>query len=54
MILDRPMKIPHWLVVSMLAASTLAILVVAGWWWVTWPERTARFHIAAFTEEELG
>jgi hypothetical protein len=24
----------------MLAASSLAIFVVAAWWWVTWPERT--------------
>jgi hypothetical protein len=35
-----PMKLPRWLVVSMLAASSLAILALAGWWWVTWPERT--------------
>jgi hypothetical protein len=36
------MKLPRWLVLSMLAASELAILVVAGSWWVTWPERTFR------------
>jgi hypothetical protein len=34
------MKLPRWLVVSMLAASSLAILALVGWWWVTWPERT--------------
>src|SRR5262245_21938168 len=36
------MKLPRWLVMSMLAASELAILVFAGCWWVTWPERTFR------------
>src|SRR5262245_47702773 len=34
------MKLPRWLVVTMLATSTLALLAFAGWWWVTWPERT--------------
>ncbi len=36
------MKPPRWLVTGMLATSTLAVLVAAGCWWVTWPERTAR------------
>src|SRR5262245_54592752 len=35
------MKIPRWLVVSMLAASSLAVLAVAVWSWVARPERTA-------------
>jgi hypothetical protein len=26
----------------MLTSSMLAVLIFAGWWWVTWPERTAR------------
>src|SRR5262245_58666910 len=34
------MKLPRWLVVSMLAASSLAMFMFAAWWWVTWPERT--------------
>jgi hypothetical protein len=36
------MKLPRWLVISMLSSSVLAVLAAAGWWWVTWPERTAR------------
>src|SRR5262249_38010344 len=36
------MRMPRWLVVSMLAASSLAILAVAGWWWLTWPARISR------------
>ena len=39
------MKLPRWLVIAMLTTSVLAVLVAAGWfgwWWVTWPERTAR------------
>ena len=36
------MKLPRWLVIGMLTSSVLAVLAAAGWWWVTWPERTAR------------
>ena len=36
------MKLPRWLVMGMLASSVLAVLAAAGWWWVTWPQRTAR------------
>ena len=36
------MKLPRWLVIGMLTTSVLAVLAAAGWWWVTWPERTAR------------
>jgi hypothetical protein len=36
------MKLPRWLVVSLLSLSVLGSLTFAGWWWVTWPERT--FH----------
>ena len=36
------MKLPRWLVIAMLSSSVLAVLGAAGWWWVTWPERTAR------------
>src|SRR5262245_24201241 len=43
------MKLPRWLVVSMLAASSLSIVAVACWWWVTWPERTARKFVEALS-----
>jgi hypothetical protein len=36
------MKLPRWLVISMLTTSVLSVLGFGGWWWVTWPERTAR------------
>jgi hypothetical protein len=36
------MKLPRWLVISMLTASLLAVLTAAGWSWATWPERTVR------------
>jgi hypothetical protein len=35
------MKLPRWLVIAMLTTSVLSVLAAAGWWWVTWPERTA-------------
>ena len=37
---DCPMKLPRWLVVTLLSASALALLGAGAWWWVTWPERT--------------
>jgi len=37
-----PIKLPRWLVIGMLTSSVLAMLAAAGWWWITWPERTAR------------
>jgi hypothetical protein len=36
------MKMPRWLVIGLLAASAFLLLATAGWWWVTWPQRTAR------------
>jgi hypothetical protein len=38
------MKLPRWLLWSMLSLSVLAVLG-AGAWWVTWPERTARAFV---------
>jgi 4-amino-4-deoxy-L-arabinose transferase-like glycosyltransferase len=34
------MRLPRWLVVSLLAVSVLAVLGACAWWYVTWPERT--------------
>jgi len=39
------MKLPRWLVIAMLTTSVLLPIAAAGWWWVTWPERTAREFI---------
>src|SRR5262245_60314382 len=36
------MRLPRWLVVSRLSASVLFVVATGAWWWVTWPERTAR------------
>jgi hypothetical protein len=36
------MKLPRWLVVGLLTVSALTLLGTTGWWWMTWPERTAR------------
>jgi hypothetical protein len=40
------MKLPRWLVFAMLFSSLLSVLAAAGWWWVTWPERTAREFVS--------
>jgi hypothetical protein len=39
------MKLPRWLVVSLLTVSVLAVLGAGAWWWVTWPERTAIAYV---------
>lgn len=36
------MKLPRWLVVSLLTANALGVIGYGGWWWVTWPEHTGR------------
>src|SRR5262245_11242283 len=36
------MTLPRWLVVSPLSVSLLALFGVSAWWWVTWPQRTAK------------
>jgi hypothetical protein len=36
------MKLPRFLLWSMLSLSVVAVLAAAGWWWVTWPQRTLR------------
>jgi hypothetical protein len=44
------MKLPRWLVVCMLSVSGLSVSGYAGWWWVTWPERTAREYVDCLRE----
>ena len=44
------MKLPRWLVIAMLTTSVLAVLARAGWWWVTWPERTAREFVQSMVD----
>jgi hypothetical protein len=45
------MKLPRWAVVSMLAASSIAILAMPGWWWV-WPERTAQEFVRRLATQD--
>ena len=35
------MRFPRWLVVTLLSVSLMAVLGAGGWWWVTWPTKTA-------------
>ena len=39
---NSAMKLPRWLLIGLWTSSVLAVLAAAGWWWVTWPERTAQ------------
>jgi hypothetical protein len=44
------MKLPRWLVVSLLTVSVFAVLGSGVWWWLTWPKRTAE-SFAEFTAQ---
>jgi hypothetical protein len=36
------MRLPRWLLIAMLTTSVFVVIVTAGGWWVTWPDRTIR------------
>jgi hypothetical protein len=47
------MKLPRWLVIGLLTSSMLAVLAAPGWWWITWPERTAREFVHLVTQRDF-
>lgn len=47
------MKLPRWLILTMLVVSVAAVLAAAGWWWVSWPERTAREFVERIAAGEF-
>jgi hypothetical protein len=47
------MKLPRWLVVTLLSASLLAVLGAGAWWWVTWPERTALRFVTCVSMRQI-
>ena len=48
------MRLPRWLVIGMLTTSILAVLAAAGWWWVTWPERTVRVFVELVADARIA
>jgi hypothetical protein len=50
------MKLPKWLVISLFLVSLVSLPSAGIWWWVTWPQRTARDFIdrLAAGERELA
>ena len=46
------MKLPRWLLIGLWTSIVLSVLAAAGWWWVTWPERTATELRAAVEANE--
>src|SRR5207244_2544438 len=36
------MKLHRWLVTGMWGLCVISVVAAIGWWWATWPERTAR------------
>lgn len=47
------MKLPRWLIGSMLVLSAQLAFSVAAWWWATWPERTIRAFVDQVAEDDL-
>ena len=47
------MKLPRWLMIGLWTSSVLAVLAAAGWWWVTWPERTAEAFVSFVSAERF-
>ena len=47
------MKLPRWLLIGLWTAIVLGVLAAAGWWWVTWPERTAREFVELVADGKL-
>jgi hypothetical protein len=50
---QRPVRLSRWLVVSLLSISVLAVLGAGAWWWVTWPERTAKEFVDLVCADRL-
>src|SRR5262245_56178735 len=48
------MKLPRWLVVTLLSASLVAMLAYGAWWWVTWPERTMNRFVEAARASDVN
>ena len=47
------MKLPKWLVATLIAVSVLAPAIIIGWWWITWPDRTLREFIELVDQGKL-
>ena len=45
------MKLPRWFVALLWMTSGLTIAATPIWWWVSWPQRTARDFIALMADE---
>jgi hypothetical protein len=50
------MRLPRWLVHSLLLISAVSGTLFSTWWWVTWPRRTARefVNLLASGERQLA
>ena len=49
----RFMKLPRWLMIGLWTSIVLAVLAAAGWWWVTWPERTGIRFVELISAQNL-
>ena len=53
---NAAVKLPRWLMIGLWTTIVLAVLAAAGWfgwWWVTWPERTAEAFVSFVAAERF-
>jgi hypothetical protein len=48
-----PVRLPAWMVMSMRAATALAVLWFGAWWWIDWPNRTAHRFAALLANQDI-
>jgi hypothetical protein len=47
------MRLPHWLVVTLLTVSVFAVLDAGAVWWVAWPTRTMNKFVVLLRAGDL-
>jgi hypothetical protein len=47
------MKLPRWLVISLIGISVLAVFAAAAWWWVMWPRWSGQLKYPPFVHWDM-
>jgi hypothetical protein len=48
------MRLPRWLLATLLTVTVLVPLGAGAWWWVTWPERTVTRYVDWVSTDRLA
>jgi hypothetical protein len=47
------MRLPRWLLISLIAVSAVALVAVPAWWWTVIPRRTGQEFLDAFDTQDV-